>query len=50
MLLAIVADKPIPVFDTLRSANLRLIASGLVDDARQASASVEADYFKFVNR
>jgi serine/threonine-protein kinase len=50
MLLAIVSDKPIPTFDTLRSANLKSIASRLVDDARQASASVEADYFKFVNR
>ena len=50
MLLAIVSDKPIPAFDTLRSANLKFIASRLVDDARQASASVEADYFKFVNR
>ena len=49
MLLAIVSDKPIPAFDTLRSANLKFIASRLVDDARGASASVEADYFKFVN-
>jgi hypothetical protein len=49
MLLAIVSDKPIPAFDTLRSANLKFIASRLVDDARRASASVEADYFKFVN-
>ena len=49
MLLAIVSDKPIPAFDALRSANLKFIASRLVDDARGASASVEADYFKFVN-
>ena len=49
MLLAIVSDKPIPAFDTLHSANLKFIASRLVDDARRASASVEADYFKFVN-
>ena len=49
MLLAIVSDKPIPAFDTLRSASLKFIASRLVDDARGASASVEADYFKFVN-
>ncbi|HEY6521981.1 MAG TPA: protein kinase [Roseiarcus sp.] len=49
MLLAIVSDQPIPALDALHSANLRLIASRLVDDARRASASVEADYFKFVN-
>ena len=49
MLLAIVSDKPIPDLDTLHSANLKLIASRLVDDVRGASASVEADYFKFVN-
>jgi serine/threonine-protein kinase len=49
MLLAIVSDKPVPALDTLHSANLKLIASRLVDDARRASASVEADYFKFVN-
>jgi hypothetical protein len=49
MLLAIVSDKPIPALDTLHSANLKLIGSQLVDDARRASASVEADYFKFVN-
>ena len=50
MLLAIVSDKSIPAFDTLRSANLKFIASRLVDDARGASASVEADYFKFVDK
>ncbi len=49
MLLAIVSDKPIPALDTLRSASLKLIASQLVDDARRASATVEGDYFKFVN-
>jgi serine/threonine-protein kinase len=49
MLLAVVSDKPIPALDTLRSANLKSIASRLVDDARRASASVAADYFKFVN-
>ena len=49
MLLAIVSDKPIPALDTLHSANLKLIGSRLIDDARRASASVEADYFKFVN-
>ena len=49
MLLAIVSDKPIPALDTLHSASLRSVASRLVDDARRASASVGADYFKFVN-
>jgi serine/threonine-protein kinase len=49
MLLAIASYKPIPALDTLHSANLKLIGSRLVDDARRASASVEADYFKFVN-
>jgi hypothetical protein len=49
MLLAIVSDKPIAAFDTLHSANLKLIGSRLIDDARGASASVGADYFKFVN-
>ena len=49
MLLAIVSDKPIPAFDALHSANLKLIGSRLIDDARGASASVGADYFKFVN-
>ena len=49
MLLAIVSDKPVPAFDALRSANLKFIATRLVDDARRASASIEADYFKFVN-
>jgi eukaryotic-like serine/threonine-protein kinase len=49
VLLAIVSDKPIPALDALHSANLKSIASRLVEDARRASASVEADYFKFVN-
>jgi len=49
MLLAIVSDKPIPTLDTLHSAKLKTIASRLIDDARGASTSVEADYFKFVN-
>ena len=49
MLLAVVSDKPTPTLDTLHSANLKSIASRLIDDARRASASVAADYFKFVN-
>jgi serine/threonine protein kinase len=50
MLLAIASDKAIPIFDTLHSESLKFIASGLVDDVRAASASVEADYFKFVGK
>jgi serine/threonine protein kinase len=49
MLLAVVSDKPVPALDTLRSATLKSMASQLIDDARGASASVRADYFKFVN-
>ena len=49
MLLAIVSSKPIEAFDSLHSADLKFIAPRLVDDARRASASVEADYFRFVN-
>jgi len=49
MLLAIVSDKPVPALDALHSANLKSIASRLIGDARGASASVGADYFKFVN-
>jgi eukaryotic-like serine/threonine-protein kinase len=49
MLLAIVSDKPIAAFDALHSANLKLIGSRLIDEAQGASASVGADYFKFVN-
>ena len=49
MLLAIVSDKPVPALDALHSASLKSMASRLIDDARGASASVGADYFKFVN-
>jgi hypothetical protein len=49
MLLAIVSAKPVPALDALRSANLKSIASRLVEDVRGASAAVGADYFKFVN-
>jgi hypothetical protein len=48
MLLAIVSDEAIPDLETLHSANLKLVASRLVDDARRKSASIGADYFKFV--
>jgi hypothetical protein len=48
MLLAIVSDEAIPDLETLHSANLKLVASRLVDDARRQSASIGADYFKFV--
>jgi serine/threonine protein kinase len=49
VLLAIVSDAPIPALDNLRSAPLKSAAAHLVDEARRVSASVEADYFKFVN-
>jgi hypothetical protein len=49
VLLAIVSDAPIPTLDNLRSAPLKSTAARLVDEARKVSASVEADYFKFVN-
>jgi hypothetical protein len=47
MLLAVVPDKPIPALDALHSASLKLIGPWLVEGAQTASASVEADYFKF---
>jgi len=49
MLLAIASDKPIPALDSLHSAQLKSIVAQVVDEARGASASVQADYFKFVN-
>ncbi len=49
MLLAIASNEPIRALDTLHSVSLKSIVSRLLDDARRASASVEADYFKFVN-
>ena len=47
ILLAIGSEKSIHVLDTLHSANLKLIASRLIDSAR--GASVDADHFKLVN-
>ena len=47
ILLAIGSEKPIHGLDTLHSANLKLIASRLIDSTR--GASVEADPFKLVN-
>jgi Protein kinase domain len=49
ILLAVVSDKPISALENLRSAPLKSIATDLVDEARRSSASVGADYFKFVN-
>ena len=49
MVLAIVSDTTIAAFDSLHSASLKLVASQMINDARSASAAVEADYFKFVN-
>jgi hypothetical protein len=47
ILLAISSEKPTHVLDALHSANLKLIASRLIDSTR--GASVEADPFKLVN-
>jgi eukaryotic-like serine/threonine-protein kinase len=47
VLLAVVSDAPIAVLDKLHRAPLQSIAGRLVDEARRATASVEADYFKF---
>jgi hypothetical protein len=47
ILLAISSEKPTHVLDALHSANLKLIASRLIDSAR--GASVDADHFKLVN-
>jgi hypothetical protein len=47
ILLTISSEKPIHVLDALHSANLKLIASRLIDSAR--GASVEANHFKLVN-
>jgi serine/threonine-protein kinase len=49
VLLAVVSDAPIAVLENLRHAPLQSIAGSLVEEARRASASVEADYFKFVD-
>jgi serine/threonine protein kinase len=49
VLLAIVSDAPIPALETFRPASLKSAGARLVDEARRASASVAADYFKFVN-
>jgi len=49
MLLAIASESPISTLETLRPTSLKSIAPLLVDEARRSSASVEADYFKFVN-
>jgi eukaryotic-like serine/threonine-protein kinase len=49
VLLAIVSDAPIAVLDKLHRAPLQSIAGRLVDEARRATAFVEADYFKFAD-
>ena len=49
VLLAVVSEVPIAVLEKLHRAPLQSIAGRLVDEARRASASVEADYFKFVD-
>jgi serine/threonine-protein kinase len=49
VLLAVVSDAPIAVLEKLRQAPLQSIAGRLVDEARRATASVQADYFKLAN-
>jgi serine/threonine-protein kinase len=49
ILLAVISDTPIAVLENLHQAPLESIANRLFDEARRASASVEADYFKFVD-
>jgi eukaryotic-like serine/threonine-protein kinase len=49
VLLAVVSDAPIAVLEKLHQAPLQSIAGRLVGEARRATASVEADYFKFAD-
>ena len=49
ILLAVISSAPIPVLENFRQAPLQSIANRLFDEVRSASASVEADYFKFVD-
>ena len=49
VLLAIVSDASIAVLENLHQAPLQSIANRLFDEARSASATVEGDYFKFVD-
>jgi serine/threonine-protein kinase len=49
VLLAVVSEARIAVLERLYRAPLQSIAGSLVDEARRASAFVEADYFKFVD-
>ena len=49
ILLAVISSAPIPVLENFRQAPLQSIANRLFDEVHSASASVEADYFKFVD-
>jgi serine/threonine-protein kinase len=49
ILLAVASEMPIAVLENFRQGPLQSIASRLFDEARSANASVEADYFKFIN-
>jgi hypothetical protein len=50
VLLALASSKPIPALDSLRqAAPLKPMIARLLDAAREASASVEGDYFRLSN-
>jgi hypothetical protein len=49
ILLAVVSDASIAVLENLHKAPLQSIARRLVEEAHRATASVQADYFKFVD-
>jgi hypothetical protein len=49
LLVAVASPTPIPVLEAIHTGPLRPIAGRLVEEARRASASAVADYFKFVN-
>jgi serine/threonine protein kinase len=49
ILLAVISDTPIAILENFHQAPLQTIANRLFDEAHSASASVEADYFKFAD-
>lgn len=49
LLVGVASPTPIPVLEAIHAGPLRPIAGRLVEEARRASASAVADFFKFVN-
>jgi hypothetical protein len=49
VLLAVASPGPIPALENFRSGPLKSIAPSILTEARNGGASVEADFFKFVN-